>query len=146
MLTSTFYFSNALATIRVHPSEYVHFTYQAGTRESQDVQAVLTHTGELLVNRQWHRLLNDQRLMTPFTSEERTQVFEYWQQQTRRLGYGLCVASILAQDVFSRLAATQLRHELKEANLSYRVFDEEKEAIAWLLQQTERPPLTYLMQ
>ena len=141
MSQSKLYFENALATISEHSEGYAVFTYHAGKRQLSDLQAVLTHTGNLLLRRQWHRILGDQRLMAATTPEESALIAAYWQQQTHVLGHGICVASILAQDVFARLAATQLRAGLKEVNVGYRVFDDEIRANAWLRLQTTCPPL-----
>ncbi|GAB3845317.1 hypothetical protein GCM10028822_03600 [Hymenobacter terrigena] len=46
------------------------FQYHPGKRRLTDLQALLTHTRNLLNRNQWHRLLGDQRRMSPFTEEE----------------------------------------------------------------------------
>ncbi|MGI4740749.1 MAG: hypothetical protein ACRYG7_36740 [Janthinobacterium lividum] len=141
MVKPTIYFENAVATITECPDGYAIFKYRAGPRKLSDFQAVMTHLSNLLRTRKWHRILGDQRLMTPTTAEENEFITAYWQQQTQVLGHGLCVATVLAQDVFARLAATQLRADLKTANIGYRVFDEETQAGIWLRAQTVCPPL-----
>ena len=141
MITPTIYFENATATITECLDGYAIFTYRAGPRKLSDFQAVMTHLGNLLRTRKWHRILGDQRLMMPATAEENEFITAYWQQQTQVLGYGLCAATVLAQDVFARLAATQLRADLKAVNIGYRVFDDEIQAGLWLRAQTVFPPL-----
>jgi hypothetical protein len=132
--TLPIYFQNAAATLREHPNGYVVFEYHAGKRNFTDFQAALTHTGNLLHRRDWNRILGDQRLMSPFTEEESTWVTTYWLAQNRQRPSGVYAAVLLANDVFARLSATQVRHEAKAAALTYRLFDEEAEAASWLLQ------------
>jgi hypothetical protein len=126
------YFENPVATLREHPDGYVVFEYHPGPRNFAEFQAVLTHTGNLLRRKQWHKVLGDQRLMTPFTEQETTWITSYWLDHTRHRSGGIYAAVLLANDVFARLAATQLRHEAKAAALTYRLFEDETAAAAWL--------------
>jgi hypothetical protein len=41
---------------------------------------------------------------------------------------------LLAHDVFARLSSAQVMHEAQAAALTYRVFDTEEAAVAWLKQ------------
>ncbi|MVN78105.1 hypothetical protein GO988_17385 [Hymenobacter sp. HMF4947] len=132
--TLPIYFQNAAVTLREHPDGYVVFEYKAGKRAFSDLQAVLTHTGNLLHRRGWNKILGDQRLMAPFTEEETTWIMTYWLDHNRQRPGGIYAAVLLANDVFARLSATQLRHEAKAAALTYRLFEEEVEATAWLAQ------------
>lgn len=63
------YFENAAGRLLEHPDQYVILQYHPGKRAFTDLQALLTHTGILLRRNSWHKLLGDQRLMTPFTEE-----------------------------------------------------------------------------
>jgi hypothetical protein len=128
------YFKNAAATLREHPDGYVVFEYQPGKRKLMDFQAVLMHTGNLLRLKGWNKILGDQRLMAPFSEEETAWVTTYWLDHERQRPGGIYAAVLLANDVFARLAATQVRHEAKAAALTYRLFEQEAEAVAWLLQ------------
>jgi hypothetical protein len=127
------YFENAAAILREHPDGYAVFKYKSGKREFADLQAVLTHLDNLLRLRNWYRILGDQRLMTPFTEQENSWIVTYWLNATRQRPGGIYAAVLLANDVFARLAATQLRHENKAA-LTYHLFEHEAEATAWLRQ------------
>ena len=124
------YFENAVATLREHPDGYVVFEYHPGPRLFAEFQAVLTHTGNLLRRKQWHKILGDQRLMTPFTEQETAWITNYWLDHARHRAGGIYAAVLLANDVFARLAATQLRHEAKAAALTYRLFESEADAAA----------------
>ena len=141
MIQPKLYFENKIATIAAHPDGYVLFTYQPGKRKPEQLQEVLRHMADLLEARGWHRILNDQRQLEPFTVEETAQAHTFWQQRTQQLGHGLCLASVLAHDVFARLAATSMRQELRDVGLGYRLFDNIPEAGAWLREQVIPPTL-----
>lgn len=128
------YFENNAGRLFEHIDGYVVFQYHAGKRTLADLQALLTHTSNLLDRNQWHRLLGDQRLMSPFTEEESTWITTYWLDGSRQRPGGIYGAIILAHDVFARLAMTQVMHEAKASALTYRLFESEEKAVAWLRQ------------
>ena len=117
-----------------HPNGYIVFAYQPGPGQLRDFQAIITHTGNLLVRNGWYHILGDQRHMMPLTSEEREWVVNYWQQHTAQHPGHLCAAVVLAHDVFARLAASQLKSEMRYANMTYQQFATEQDAVAWLMQ------------
>lgn len=139
MSRPTLYFENGLATISANPADYVHLTYHPGQHSLEDLQAVLHHTGDLLARRCWHRLLEDQRQLTQLTGESQQAATTYWQRQTPCLAQPLCVATVLAQDVFARLAAATLRHELRSTDINYCLFKDSVAANAWLQRQEGCP-------
>lgn len=128
------YFENAAGRLLEHPGQFVVFQYHPGPRQFTDLQALLTHTGILLRRNNWHKLLGDQRLMAPFTEQESKWIVEFWlagpQQQQGKL-YG---AILLAHDVFARLSMSQVMHEAQASSLTYRLFEDEAPAVAWLRQ------------
>ncbi|MBO2008796.1 hypothetical protein [Hymenobacter negativus] len=128
------YFENPAGRVLEHPAGYAVFVYAPGKRQFGDLQALLIHTGQLLRRRQWHRLLGDQRRMTPFTEEESKWILEYWLDPANQQPRGLYAAVLLAEDVFARLATTQLINDAKAAALTYHLFDNEIAAAAWLQQ------------
>lgn len=129
---SLLYFENAMGRIHEHPDGYAWLRYHPGQRSLSDVQGFLTHTGRLLQRYDWHRVLSDQRLLLPFTEDERLLILNYW--QTRQVAYGpVTGAVVLSQDVFTRLSFSQIQQEAKGA-LVYRVFEEEEAAVSWLSQ------------
>ncbi|MDF7814763.1 hypothetical protein [Hymenobacter sp. YC55] len=78
-------------------------------------------------------MLSDQRLLLPFTEEERMLILDYW--QTRQVAYGpVTGAVVLSQDVFTRLSFSQIQQQAKGA-LTYRVFEREEAAIQWLSEE-----------
>ena len=128
------YFENAVARLLEHPDGYAVFEYKPGPRIFTDFQAALTHTGNLLRRYDWYKILGDQRLMEPFTEQETKWVTEYWLAHNRQRVGGIYAAVLLAENVFARLAANQLRHEAQAAALTYRLFDTAADAAAWLQQ------------
>lgn len=139
MPRSTLYFENCLATISAHPADYVHLIYHPGQHTLTDLQIVLHHTGDLLLRRRWHRLLEDQQQLAQLPGESQQVATAYWQRQTPSLAQSLCVATVLAQDVFARLAAATLRHKLRSTDINYRLFSDSAAANAWLQQQEGCP-------
>jgi hypothetical protein len=135
MSSATLYFENNLASVSSHPAGYVQLTYHAGECALQDLQVVLQHTGDLLQRRRWFRLLEDQHQLVPLTVEGQEVMAGYWQQQTHVLGHPLCVAVVLAKNVFTRLAAATLRHDLQAADIRYRLFHDAPTADSWLQTQ-----------
>ncbi|KUG08574.1 hypothetical protein [Solirubrum puertoriconensis] len=128
------YFENPVGRVLEHPDGYAVVQYHAGKRKLQHLQAFLTHTGRLMQLRNWNKLLGDQRLMSPFTEEESQWIVGYWLSQEQQNGniYG---AVLLPNDVFARLSVNNMMHEAKAAALTYRMFDSETDAVAWLRQQ-----------
>ena len=128
------YFENPAGRILEHPDGYVVFQYHPGKRQLTDLQALLTHTRQLLHRNSWNKMLGDQRLMSPFTPEESKWIVEYWLDGSRQRPGGLYGAVILANDVFARLATDQVMHDAQASALTYRLFDSEEKAVAWLKQ------------
>ncbi|MGY2134941.1 hypothetical protein ACW9KT_22105 [Hymenobacter sp. HD11105] len=59
-----------MGRILEHPQGYARVEYHAGARDMAYLQAYLRHVGQLLQLRGWHKLLGDQRQLTPYTPEE----------------------------------------------------------------------------
>jgi hypothetical protein len=129
------YFENATGRVLEHPNGYAVFVYAPGPRVLTDLQALLTHTAQLLHRRNWYRILADQRRMAPFTEEESKWVLEYWLDPANQRPQGIYAAILLAEDVFARLSVSQLMQDAQAAALTYHLFDNEPEASAWLQRQ-----------
>ncbi|MGI4738102.1 MAG: hypothetical protein ACRYG7_23280 [Janthinobacterium lividum] len=141
MSLSTPYFENNLASISANPAGYAHLTYHANSCTLNDLQTVLGHTGDLLLHHRWHMLLEDHRQLLSLTAEQQGIMVRYWQQQTRLLGRPLCVATVLARNVFARLSVAALRHELQTTDINYRSFSDPAAASSWILIQIGRSQL-----
>jgi hypothetical protein len=128
------YFENAAGRVLEHPDGYVVFVYRPGPRELHDFQALITHTGHLLTRNGWYRILGDQRQMIPLTPQESAWVVTFWRHHTQQHPYHVCAAVVLAEDVFARFVASQLKNELRSADMTYQQFTNEQDAVAWLMQ------------
>lgn len=126
------YFENPVGRLLEHPDGYAIVEYAAGPRDFATFQAFLTHTSQLLRRQQWHKMLADQRLMAPYTDQERAWINEYWLAQKADDGYLLYGAVVLPQDVFSRLSTSMVLNDAQQSALTYRLFENETEAVAWL--------------
>ncbi|SMB96086.1 hypothetical protein SAMN00120144_0531 [Hymenobacter roseosalivarius DSM 11622] len=127
------YFENPVGRVLEHPDGYAYVMYNAGPRKLDDLQSFLTHTSQLLHRRGWCKLLGDQRLMSPFTEEERLWIVDYWITRTAD-GSQVYGAVLIPEDVFARLSVSQMMGEAREAAMTYRLFESESSAAAWLRQ------------
>jgi hypothetical protein len=133
--TLRLYFENPVGRLLEQPAgQYVVVQYHAGPRKLHELQAFLTHAGQLLSRQGWHKMLGDQRLLSPFTPEEVQWVTGFWLTSAQRRTDVLYGAVLLPHDVFARLVTSQVMNEAKAAAMTYRLFDEEAAAAAWLVQ------------
>lgn len=122
------YFQNAAGRLLEHPHGCAVVEYQPGPRQLPALQELLGQVASLLTQRRWRKVLADQRLMQPFTPEESEWIRANW--LTR--GITFHGAILLPHNVFARLASSQLVHDAKANNLSYRLFEDLAAAEAWL--------------
>ncbi len=127
-------FENAAGQVLEHPAKYALLLYKPGPRTLPDLQALITHIGHLLLRNRWYRILGDQHLMAPFTPEQSAWLVAHWEDYTTRYPGRIYAAVVLAQDVFARLAVSQLRQDIGVAELTYRQFPDLTAAAAWLAQ------------
>jgi hypothetical protein len=131
--TLRLYFENPVGRLLEQPvGQYVVVEYRPGPRKLNELQAFLTHAGQLLSRQGWHKLLGDQRLMSPFTPEEVQWVTEFWLSTAQWRTTVLYGAVLLPHDVFARLSVSQTMHEAKAAAMTYRLFEELETAQQWL--------------
>ncbi len=128
------YFENPVGRVLEHPDGYALVQYAATPRDLATFQAFLTHTRQLLRRQGWHKLLADQRTMPPFTEEERAWIRDYWLVRSVTEGYELYGAVIIPHDVFARLSLNLVMNDSQQPGLTYRLFEAEAEATAWLRQ------------
>lgn len=129
------YFENPAGRLLEHPDGYALVQYTAAPRNFAVFQAFLTHTHHLLRRRGWHKMLADQRLMPPFTDEERQWIGQDWLARSASEGYALFGAIIIPTDVYARLTQDLAMNPVQQNSaLTYRLFTTEDEATAWLRQ------------
>ncbi|WP_324674834.1 hypothetical protein [Hymenobacter sp. GOD-10R] len=126
------YYENRVGYSSEDPLGFARLTYQRGLRKGDELRSLLGHTTRLIARRGDGRLLIDQRLMTPFTPDEQHFVMQEWLPLTILEGGYRFGAVILAQDVFARLATATVVTAVRNLPMTYRYFDTESQAIAWL--------------
>ena len=129
------YFENPIGRLYEHSDGYAIVDYNAGTRQFNDYRAFLQHLENLLKGRGWNKMLANQRLLAPFTDEERTWIREQWLTVSHALQREMVAAVLLPNDVFARLTLSTLMQGAREGALVYRMFNDAQEAAAWLRQQ-----------
>ena len=133
LTVSRLYFENAVGRVFEHADGYLVVQYRPGPRVLGDFQALVLHTRNVLHRNGWHRVLADQRHMSPFTAPETSWVDAFWRDPANQPPAGLHAAVVLADDVFARLATNLLRETMAGA-LTYQLFLDETSAVAWLQQ------------
>jgi hypothetical protein len=128
------YFENPVGRLIEHPHGYALIQYAAGPRDFATFQAFLTHTSQLLRRHGWNKMLADQRQISPFTEEERQWIQEYWLARHESADHALYGAVIIPSDVFARLSVNLVLNDSQHAALTFRMFEEETEAVLWLTQ------------
>ncbi|MCB2409580.1 hypothetical protein [Hymenobacter lucidus] len=128
------YYQNAIGRLYEHPDGYVVVDYNAGSRLKPDYVAFLQHLEHLLKRRGWNKMLANQRLMAPFTEEERGWIRGQWLTVSHAVQREMVAAVLLPEDVFARLAISSLMQDAREGALVYRVFNDAQVAAAWLRQ------------
>ena len=126
------YFENSIGRIWEEPEGYLRLEYCTGPRETAQFRALLTHVAQALSWRRWEKLLIDQRLMVPFApSEQQWMVTEWLPHAVNESGYRYG-AILMAHDVFARLSMNELIFGSRDLAHTYRTFEVEEEAVAWL--------------
>ncbi|HEX8506206.1 MAG TPA: hypothetical protein VF630_12625 [Hymenobacter sp.] len=127
------YFENSIGRIWEEPGEYLRLEYRPGVREAMQFRALLTHTAHALARQGWSKILVDQRSMAPFSPSEQDWMTNEWlPRAVAESGYRYG-AILVAEDVFARLATNQFVMASRKLPHTYRTFEKEGEATAWLL-------------
>ncbi|TGE22729.1 STAS/SEC14 domain-containing protein [Hymenobacter metallicola] len=129
------YYENAVGRVVDDPQGFARLTYHAGSRDADAMASLLGHVTRLLAQRGDGGLLVDQRLMTPFTPAEQAFVIQQWLPRTVVEGGYRFGAVILAENAFARLATRAVTTAVRDLPMRYQYFEQEPEAIAWLLHQ-----------
>ena len=129
------YFENSVGRVWEEPEDFLRLEYRAGPRETVQFRALLTHAAQALSRRHWQRMLVDQREMVPLSpSEQEWMTSEWLPRAVSENGYRLG-AVLVANNVFARLAMNQFVMASRGLSHTYRTFETEEAAVAWLLAQ-----------
>jgi SpoIIAA-like len=128
------YFENSIGRLWEEPEGYLRLEYKPSPRETVQFRALLTHAAQALSRHKWSNILVDQRQMSPFTSTEQAWMTGEWlPKAVHEHGYRHG-AVLVAHNVFARLVMTQLVLGARDLPHTYRTFEDEGDALAWLLQ------------
>ena len=132
LATRSLYFENSVGRLWEEPGGYLRLDYKPGPREIVQFRALLTHAAQALSRHHWSGLLVDQRQMVPFSATEQAWMTNEWlPKAVHEHGYRNG-AVVVAQNVFARLAMTQLVLGTRHLPHTYRTFEDEGAAVAWL--------------
>lgn len=132
-VSRSLYFENSIGRIWEEPARYLRLEYRTGARDIVQFRAILTHLMQALARHRWSKVFIDQRDMAPYTATELTWMNEEWLPRAV-LEYGYRYgAAVVAHDVFARLAMNQFVMTSRNLPHVYRTFEDEKEALAWLV-------------
>lgn len=88
-----------------HPAgHYISVEYHAGPRQLSELQAFLSHAGQLLARRGWDKLRGQEGLMASFTPEEIEWITGYWRTKAQQRTDMLYGALLLPHEVFARMS------------------------------------------
>ncbi|QDA60244.1 STAS/SEC14 domain-containing protein [Hymenobacter jejuensis] len=135
----TLYFENSAGQLLEHPAGFLRATWSERPRQLADTRALFTHMLRALLQRGWSRILIDQRVMLPFSSEEQTWIAQEWLPRAVQEGGYRAGAVVVSADVMTRLATAFVTTQIQNRALVYRSFETEAEATEWLLQQPASP-------
>jgi hypothetical protein len=131
----TVYFENAAGRIWTEPAGYLRLDYHAGRRSEVEFRALLTHVRQAMSRHGRGRVLINQRQMAGFSpAEERWMVEEWLPLAIAENGYRYG-AVLMADDVFARLAMSNIVLATQGRGHEYQHFADEDEATKWLLGQ-----------
>jgi hypothetical protein len=131
----TIYFKNNVGCLWEEPEGYLRLDYYPGPREEAQFRALLTHVRQAMQRHNWSRLLVNQQQMSALTPAEETWMVNEWLPQAVLENGYRHGAVIVAHDVFARLAMTGLVMTSRKLGHTYRNFEHDQEAIAWLVAQ-----------
>ena len=111
---------------------YAELRYLPSKRQPGELAALLTHLGRLLLARNWHRFLSDNRQMTPYSVEEKQWFSSQWLTGVVPHPTPLTGVIVLPENVVARLSFLEMSMRASQASLRYRTFQQLDEALAYL--------------
>jgi hypothetical protein len=124
-------FTNEVGTIEEHPQGYAIVRYHPVTIAIPALQELLTHLGQLLLRRGWHKVLVDSRALAVFRPEVKEWARANWIAPVITRPADLVLATLLPDNVFGRLAMTELQLGSTSGNQNLN-FANEADAHAYL--------------
>ena len=129
---STLIFSNTAGRLLADPANFLRAHWSDQPRTLADTQALFTNMTQALLRRGWSRILVNQVTMPSFSPAEQQWISQEWLPHAVQSGYRYG-AIVVSTDTYARLATAFITTNVGGLPLRYRSFDEEAQAIAWLL-------------
>ncbi|MGI4735842.1 MAG: hypothetical protein ACRYG7_11765 [Janthinobacterium lividum] len=133
MSASTIYFHSPAGLVLEHAlAGYAELRYLPSKRQSGDLAALLTQLGRLLLARDWHKFLSDNRQMTPYSADEKQWFVSQWLPGGVPRPTPLTGVVVLPEQVVARLSFLEMSMKAAAGSLRYRTFHELDEAQSYL--------------
>ncbi|WP_201979632.1 hypothetical protein [Hymenobacter rubidus] len=129
-------FKNAGGELLADPAGYLRANWSAGPRTAADTRALFEQMLQQLRQRRWDRILVNQVGMQPFTSAEQQWIAINWLPRAVQEGGYRFGAVVVSNDVLVRLATAFVTTHVQGLPLVYRSFENEVEAVQWLVKQS----------
>lgn len=128
-------FENNAGRLAVDSTGFLRTTWDSRARTLADTQGLFEAMLRGLQQRRWNRILINQVQMMPFTQAEQQWVSQSWLPRAVAEGGYRFGAVVVSPDVLVRLATAFVTTNVQGLPLTYRTFDTDAQATAWLAQQ-----------
>jgi hypothetical protein len=126
------YFENRAARLVDDPRGFLRIIWRPNGSDATERREVMEQVLSWLIDTQHGRVLADQRYMVPFSAAEQQWIQEQWYPRAIGAGHYRRRAVLLAHDAAARHSSAAVTMPVRN-QISYCSFDDEAEAIAWLL-------------
>lgn len=132
------YFENGAGRILENTADrYLCLKWSANERDTETFRALLNHVARALVRHGWSKVLAIQQAMQPLNEEELRWMLQEWLPRAMHQAGYRHGAIVLPHQLDARRTTNQLTNQAQQQAMNYQTFEEEAEAITWLLHQPD---------
>ncbi|MBD2723830.1 MULTISPECIES: hypothetical protein [Hymenobacter] len=128
-------FENTAGQLQADPAGFLRATWGPRRRTLAETQALFNQMLRCLQQHGWGRILINQLTMPPFSPTEQQWIAQHWLPRAVTEGGYRYGAVVVSPDVLVRLATAFVTTSVQGLPLTYRSFDTDAAATAWLAQQ-----------
>ena len=132
---STLLFTNSAGQLLADPAGFLRVNWGRDARSLAATQALFEQVLAALQRHRWSCILINQTAMLPFSPVEQQWVSTDWLPRAVREGGYRHGAVVVSPAVLVRLATAFVTTNVQGLPLTYRTFDTDAQATAWLAQQ-----------